>query len=177
MNTQKQPIHTRSGARSPGRDRAAFTLIEVMMAAFVMVMVFAAAYSSLGHSLNVVDSARRQNRANQIIQSEMERLRLYNWDEIWADPDASLMKRQNYINEEFNIESDFFEDYAEGFTGVREMEVTRWDSDTGEADQLKIIVTVKWNSRQGKEQKLSVFTFYTRQGVNDYYYTKPVEET
>jgi prepilin-type N-terminal cleavage/methylation domain-containing protein len=53
-----------------------FTLVEVMMASLVMVMMFIAALASIQQGFTMLDTARNTTLAGQIIQSEIEDLRL-----------------------------------------------------------------------------------------------------
>lgn len=53
-----------------------FTLVEVMMASLVLVMMFLSALAAIQQGFTMLDTARNTTLAGQIIQSEIEDLRL-----------------------------------------------------------------------------------------------------
>lgn len=59
-----------------------FTLVEAMVAAIVLVLVIVPAITTLQRGFQSLDSARNPTTASQLMQSEMERLRLKNWSQI-----------------------------------------------------------------------------------------------
>src|SRR5687767_13562685 len=60
----------------------AFTIVEVMMAASVMVLAISSSLIVLQQALRAVDTARYTTLAGQILQSQMEKLRLLNWEQM-----------------------------------------------------------------------------------------------
>ena len=67
------------------RHRAAFNLIEVVVAMTIMGIGVIALYSSLASGFQVVRLTREDARATQLMVELMDTLRLYNWDQI-TDP-------------------------------------------------------------------------------------------
>src|ERR1044071_4324040 len=68
----------------PGRPRrrrpdSGFTILEVSMATFVMGFGIATAIVAMQSGFKTIDVARGTTIASQILQSEMERLRLLSW--------------------------------------------------------------------------------------------------
>ena len=59
-----------------------FTLVEVMMAAAILVAGFLGMIGAVTITSNMMDTARRQTVAGQIINHEIELLRLQNWSTI-----------------------------------------------------------------------------------------------
>jgi hypothetical protein len=69
-----------SSGLQAGRSRAkAFTIVEVMVAAAVMVLTITSSFSVLARSFGQLDTARCISYASQIMQSEMERSRITGW--------------------------------------------------------------------------------------------------
>jgi len=66
-----------------------FTLIEVMMAAVILVVGFVGMIEAVTLSAKMMDSARRQTLAAQIMNHEIEQLRLQSWSAINALPTTS----------------------------------------------------------------------------------------
>ena len=68
------------------RRASGFTVIEVTMAAFVMVVGLASSLNVLSAGLRALDDARNITLASQILQSELERLRLLPWSSSTGGP-------------------------------------------------------------------------------------------
>lgn len=67
--------------RHPASQKA-FTLIEVLMAATVLVVSFTAVIQAVTMGAEMIDTARKQQIAQQIIEGEINGLRLGNWSDI-----------------------------------------------------------------------------------------------
>ena len=63
---------------------AGFTLVEVMMAALILVVGFIGMIEAVGLGSKMMDAARRQTLAAQILNHEIEKLRLSSWTTINA---------------------------------------------------------------------------------------------
>src|SRR5258708_390292 len=61
---------------------AGFTLVEVMMASLILVAGFIGMIEAVGLGSNMMDSERRQTLAAQILNHEIEKLRLSSWTTI-----------------------------------------------------------------------------------------------
>src|SRR5688500_5965266 len=62
--------------------KSAFTLLEVMMAATVLVLGISSSIIVLQYGMRAIDTARYTTLAGQILQSQMEKLLLLNWDHV-----------------------------------------------------------------------------------------------
>lgn len=69
--------------------QAGFTIVEVMMAATILVVGFIGMIEALTITSTQIDSARRQTLANQILNHELEKLRLASWSTLSGLPTAS----------------------------------------------------------------------------------------
>ncbi len=69
---------------SPPRrgGRRAFTIVEVMVAAGVMALVLTTSITTLQSAFMALDAARNVTSAGQIMQSELEKMRLKDWSVI-----------------------------------------------------------------------------------------------
>ena len=61
---------------------AAYTLVEVMIAIFVMAIMTISLYGGFSAGFAIVNLARENLRATQIMVQKTEDLRLYNWTQI-----------------------------------------------------------------------------------------------
>jgi len=68
----------------PGFSPRAFTIVEVMIAAIVLALGITTSITTLQGGFQAVDVARNYTYASQVMQSEVERLRLKNWTQMQA---------------------------------------------------------------------------------------------
>ena len=64
--------------------QAAFTILEVMLAAIVMAFAITTSITTMQRAFLALDTARNITQANQIMQSEIERMRLQDWSIVNA---------------------------------------------------------------------------------------------
>ena len=126
------------------------TLIEVMIGGMVMVLVFISTFSVMQRGFEMIDISRNTGLAGQILQSEIEDIRLKNWANLPADgtTDITLPSAFNSV--------------AGKFTATRT--VTSINS-----DMKKVSVQVTWTAYTGRTHTRSYETYYTKGGLNDYY--------
>lgn len=60
----------------------AFSIIEVLVAVSIVGVMFLSLYGGITSGFAVVNMARENLRANQIVLEKMETIRLYTWDQI-----------------------------------------------------------------------------------------------
>src|SRR3990172_864282 len=66
------------------RVRSGYTIVEVLLAVFVMAFALATSLTTLQRGYMALDNARSTTLAAQVVQSTMENLRLQNWSQIAA---------------------------------------------------------------------------------------------
>jgi hypothetical protein len=64
------------------RYNSAFSLVEIAVCVGIMSVIFVSLYGGIASGFGLVNLARENLRANQIIIEKMETIRLYNWDQI-----------------------------------------------------------------------------------------------
>lgn len=62
--------------------QAAFTLVEMAVGAGVLAITILALYTAFSQGFAVIEVARENLRATQILQEKTETIRLYTWDQI-----------------------------------------------------------------------------------------------
>jgi len=139
--------------RTGGRRVAAFTLLEVMVATIVLVFAITSSITVMQSGFQALDTARNLTTAGQIMQNEMENLRLKNWTQIQAVQDAGNAGTTTVAL-----------DPSLGFTCT----CTIGDLKT---DMKQITLITKWNGTDGRPHTVSYLTRYGKNGLNDYYYT------
>lgn len=143
------PLRRRPAARG-------FTIAEVMIAAGVMALAISTSITTMQRAFLALDSARNVTLASQIMQSELERMRLKDWTTIdgYAPGPTTL-----------TIDTAFTGNAAIGsrFTLTRTTSLIR-------ADMKKITLTVTWRGYDAREISRYYTTYYGRNGLYDYFY-------
>ncbi|MGH7955481.1 MAG: hypothetical protein ACREH8_00540 [Opitutaceae bacterium] len=129
------------------------------MATFVLAMGIGTAVIAMQSGFRHLDLARGTTVAAQIIQSEMERIRMMSFSGIMALP-----------------ASDTF-DGALNFTassrvvGKYSVTRTRVADSARPTEVMNILISVAWNTYDGRSHTRSFNSIYTKNGLYDYYYT------
>ncbi len=143
---------------SPRTNRAqtkGFTIVEVMVAFGVLTLVFFSSMVVISRGFRMVEDARFNTLASQVLQSEIETLRLKNWSELTALS----------ASESFTISSDFAAAGFTGLTGTRTITTPR-------SDTRRITVSLSWKTSNQMTHSRKYVTYMCKNGLNDYYYRK-----
>jgi len=141
--------------------------MEVAMASFILAMGIATSILTMQSAFKSLDVARDTTIASQILQSEMERLRLLPWnntsttavDSICELPASETVSLASMISAS--------SEFSNKFTVTRTVE-----SDTYRpADVRYITIRVTWRSFDGRTHNRSFRSMYAKNGLYDYYYT------
>lgn len=134
-------------------------MAEVMMATFVMAFGIATSIIAMQSGFKTLDVARSTTLSSQILQSEMERLRLMSWTEIAALTGTTAVPLSTVISADAAIASKF--------------SLSRTISDvSGKVGEMKEInLTVTFTTIDGRSLARSFRTYYTNNGLYDYFYT------
>lgn len=140
------------------RRRGGFTLAEVTLATAVLAAAITTSIGVIQWGLRHLDLARGTTLAAQILQSEIERLRMMGWSSITALPAEATVPLSNAFSSDATI--------AQGFTLTR-----RVDSDALRTDVRLITVTVTWKTTDGLAHSRSFRATYAMNGLYDYFFT------
>ncbi len=141
------------------RTHRAFTILEVTMATFVMAFGISTATLTMMGGFKSLDVARSITLASQILQSEMERLRLMDWADIAALTGTATVDLNDVFTSDADLASRFI--------------LTRTVSDvSGKVGEMKEIqLVVSWTTMDGRTLTRQFNTYYAKDGLYDYYYT------
>lgn len=143
--------------RPTRRSRAAFSLVEVMVAAGIMAAGITSTLIALQMGIGMYENARSADIAVQALEDEAERLRLLNWAELKALPDEANFDMPTYL---IDAKTD-----PDRFTFHRKIE------DLNGSDAAKRIrLHVEWHSMKGRHQERMLYLIYTEGGLYDYFY-------
>lgn len=150
--------------RGPARLRRfatarAFTILETMMATFVMALGISTSILAMQQGYKFLDTARGTTLASQIIQSEVERLRMMSWATITALPATATFDGATYFSSSSSLTGDY------SMTRTVALDSTR------SSDVALITVSVTWKTYDGRPQTRRFQCKYMKNGLYDYYYT------
>lgn len=155
LYVQNAPAAPDSAPSLPRPAERAFTLVEVMLAAAVLAFGIVTAITTLQRGLQAIDTARNYTYAAQLMQGELEQLRLKNWSQletlqtagpaqITTDPAASSART--------------------AFQCVRTITSPK-------ADLKEILLISTWRGYDGRAHTVRLITRYAKNGLYDYFYT------
>jgi Tfp pilus assembly protein PilV len=139
----------------PGFSPRAFTIVEVMIAAIVLALGITTSITTLQGGFQAVDVARNYTYASQVMQSEVERLRLKNWTQMQALQDSG---------------PGLVTPPAVQGTARRSFTCTRKIRDL-KTDMKEITLVSEWRGYDGRAHSLRFVTRYGKTGLYDYFYT------
>ena len=139
--------------------RRGFTILEVMMATFVMALGISTSIMAMQLGFRHLDLARGTTLASQIIQSEMERIRMMSWTKVTALPASEVFDGGAFFSSNSKV--------AGKYTVTR----TRTPDTTRPSDIMDINISVRWQTYDGKWHSRSFSAIYAKNGLYDYMYT------
>jgi len=151
--------HAPPSSRRRLQSLRAFTIIEVAMAAGVLALVLATSILAMQYGFRTLDVARGTTLASQILQSEMERLRMKSWADINAMPASETFDGSTYFSTN--------PDVAGKYTITRTMAA----DGTRPGEVIYITITVTWTSYDKMPHTRTFRSMYAKNGLYDYYYT------
>ena len=141
------------------RSRVAFTLAEVIAALFVLALVFGTAFGVMRQAFLQLDTAREIAAAGAILQVELEKERLFTWDEA---SDASYRP---------TIDAGFLRDPTIAGRFTLERVVTPMAG--REARMLQITLIARWRGLNGAELSRRLTMYYRQGGLYEYLARSP----
>lgn len=126
------------------------------MAAAIMALAISTSITTMQRAFLALDAARNVTLASHLMQNELERMRLKNWDTVNAYPLTTTT---------ITLDSSFTggTTIADRFSVTRQVALVR--------DGLKqITFTVTWRGYDGRSQSRSYTTYYGQNGLYDYFY-------
>jgi Tfp pilus assembly protein PilV len=132
-----------------------FTLLEVMIAAIVLILGITTALTTIQRGFQAIDTARNLTYASQLMQSEFERLRLKSWAQLQSLQDSG----------DHQVATT-----AVAGTAAASLTCTRTIHDLKD-DMKEIILVSTWRGIDGRAHTVRYVTRYGKSGLYDYFYT------
>jgi hypothetical protein len=139
-------------------------VLEVTSAAFVLLLAIASSLIVLQAGFRAIDLARGTTLVSQVLQSEIETLRMMGWGEIAKLPENHAVRVAWTYDGSVQL--------PPTLTVTRTVTAVAASEDeegSTEPDLRQITVTANWRTVDGAEHARSTSTQYGRNGLNDYY--------
>jgi len=153
-----------SSHKTSGAQWSAFTLIEVMVAVAIIGIEFVTLYVGMTQGFGIVQIARENLRATQILQEKMETIRLYTWSQITSN---------GFIPTDF--QATFYPAGSQTnqgvvYNGTLTISDAPVSSTTGYNTDLKLVlVQLNWTSGNIQRQR-EMRTMVSHYGLHNYIY-------
>jgi prepilin-type N-terminal cleavage/methylation domain-containing protein len=148
----------------PLAGRQGFSMVEVLVGVALLGILFVTLYTAFSAGFGVIQLARENLRATQVLQEKMETIRLYSWDQINA---------AGFIPKEFQAPFYAVGEHADdekGLTYYGTVEVSAAPlAESYSADMKLVKIKLKWTSGRLQRER-EVQTFVSRYGLQNYIY-------
>jgi len=143
------------------RRKSAFTLIEAVVAAAIVGIVFVSLYAGIASGFYSIQYARENLRATQIMMEKMEVIRVLTWSQINSNGFLPLTFSAPYDpNPQGNSGKGAI------YTGTIKIEPTPLSTSYA-GDLRRVHVKVSWKSREQTRVR-ELETYYSKYGVQNY---------
>ena len=140
----------------------AFTMVEVMVAAAVMLMTIVGMMTVITYGSEMLDTARKQTIAMQIIHGQIDHVRLSDWSTISGYPSSRTVNVDD-TDQTTNIGYGFV--LGPTLRGLaKDFDCTRTIS-TVRTDLKQITFSVTWSSNTGRSHTRSGSTYFGKNGL------------
>jgi type II secretory pathway pseudopilin PulG len=151
------PCRRLSSQRSGYKSSSGFTILEVAFAGAVLALAITTSLTAMQRAFGALDTARKITLAGQIMQSQLERMRLENW--------ATIASYTGTTDITGTIESNF----ASSAAITRTFTLSRTVSEV-HTGMKQIVLTTTWTTHDGRALSRSYTTYYGKHGLYDYFY-------
>lgn len=145
-------------SRPPAPAAAGFTLMEVALAMFVLALALSTSITTMQRAFANLDTARNISTASAILQTQIEKERLLDWavlcDTRYQPAIDDSLLRNPAVAGRFTLSR-----------SVAEL------PDRGGL-MVQVTLTVRWRNTDGRSLARSYTTYFTRDGLRDFYYAQ-----
>lgn len=142
---------------------AGFTIAEVSIATTIMALVLGSSISVMGRGFSSINSARAISYSSQLMQSELEKMRLTAWgDGTAAGNGTTGVSAYPTTLTNVALDSSF---YNAGDMGSR-MTLQRIASDV-HAGMIQVKLIIGWTTIDGRSLSRTYITYYGKNGLYD----------
>jgi type II secretory pathway pseudopilin PulG len=154
-------MKTRITATRRRGDRAGITLVEVLVGTVLLAVMFTVFYVGITAGFGLIQLARENLRATQILQEKTETLRLLTWED--------LQQMQRTMTEPFYAPGSDLESSLNYNLRIEIPDTSPVQSAAYASDVKLVTVEASWMSG-GVERRRSMSTYLSRYGLHRYRY-------
>jgi Tfp pilus assembly protein PilV len=143
--------------------------MEVMLGATVMALGISTSILTLQYGMRAIDTARYTTLAGQILQSQMEKLRLLTWAQLTNTTSGPVAYSTFTPDVTSTTTAQLRRFSAGGVAGRCAQSITTVAGMGG--TMRAITLTATWTGIDGKSHSLSYTTYYGQNGISDFFYT------
>src|SRR5215212_8157864 len=152
-----------SKAHPSGCRQLAYTIIEVVMGAAILGIMFVSLYGGMSSGFAITQLARENLRGTQIMLERMEGIRLYNWNQLVY----SNMIPRNFTNYYYPLATNG-ESKGIAYVGTFVVTNASLTPSATYADAMRTItVTINWTNGNAARSR-SMSTYVSKNGVQNY---------
>jgi type II secretory pathway pseudopilin PulG len=149
--------------RSTPNNQRGTTIVEIVISTCILSIMAAGIIGCFAYGFYVMELARENQRATQIILEKFETVRLYNWDQVLAP---------GFIPATFE---DVYDPQAgSGSTGVAYHGTVAVRnvpfSSSYSSNMRELVITLTWSSSRNLSRTRTMSTFVAKDGVQNYVY-------
>lgn len=177
MPDVKKPFSHRLGRSAPGKDlkgrdtsTRGFTIVEVMMAASVMVLAISSSLIALQSGMRALDTARYTTLAGQILQSQMEKLRMLTWTQL-TNATYGPVAYSTFTPDLAATASAQLNRFSVGGVPGKCAQTIVAAPAPFDSTMKVITLTAAWTGLDGRPHSLTYTTYYGKSGLSDFFYT------
>ena len=152
-----------------------FTIVEVVIASTVLILAIASSLTVVIQGMRALDTARYTTLAGQILQSQMEKLRLLNWTQLTYGTTPNLGGPVNFSTFAPDVTAVATNQIrrftAGGVEGRFSQSITSAPTPYNNGEMKVITLTATWTGSDGRPHSLSYTTRYGQNGLSDFFYT------
>jgi type II secretory pathway pseudopilin PulG len=146
----------------PPRTNRATTLVEVVVAILILAILGAGVLGSFKYGFFMMDMARENQRATQILLAKAETIRLYRWDQVLSNGFIPATFT-NFYDEQSPVGQQGAAYY--GTVAISNFPV----STVYQTNMRQLSINLQWTTRTIL-RKRSLVTFIARDGLQNYVY-------
>jgi len=148
------------------RPLQAFTLVEIVIAMFIVGIVIVALYTALTFGVRMVQLSRENLRATEILTEKMDMLRVYSWDQV-MDPTQIPREFDEYF--EPQKKNPKASKHGLAYRG-RITFAPAWTDVSYARDLTNVTVSLTWTSATSLARSRQFTTLIARNGLQSYIY-------
>lgn len=157
------------------RSLHAFSIVEALVSACVVGVLFISLYSGITAGFGALNSARENLRATQVMIDKMETLRLYSWTQVSTFGSSTSYIPSTFTESFFPTSTNYSSSTVStgstggGFIYYGTVEITNSGFTQNYSNSVKLVtVTLRWTNGVARSQSMSTYT--AQYGIQNYIY-------